>query len=191
MAIGEDPAYLSATMAEALFHDKEFPPPSKLLRNAYKAHFVKSERFDKTLFHYLLARLGKAKDSFAADHALGLLKSIQKRQTTFFGILGSSSHPRAMKHNYWLFWRQRKQYTHTNITKSSMVGWRSAGAMTNAVAYARKAYRATDSSSYLRSAARLLLARYRSAADLDHLANSYSLVPQTSNGQKSCVRFTE
>ena len=45
---------------------------------------------------------------------------------------------------------------------------------TNVVAYARKAYRATDSPSYLRSAARLLLARYGSAADLDHLENSYS-----------------
>src|SRR5205814_7461025 len=54
--------------------DPDVPPP-EVLEQAFHDHFLSApgQGFDKTLFHYLLTRLGKTKSTIAVHYCLDLL----------------------------------------------------------------------------------------------------------------------
>ena len=74
-ALGIDNPYFSTTQADELLEQTEEDTPAEVLKQAFQEHFIDAEEknFDKTLFHYLINRLGKSKDDIAVDYCLKLL----------------------------------------------------------------------------------------------------------------------
>jgi hypothetical protein len=71
-----DEPYMNLAKAEEKLAKNPQAAPIGLIREAYRRFFLQQDRsFDKTLFHFLLRKLGKAEDDFAFSHALTLLSS--------------------------------------------------------------------------------------------------------------------
>ena len=174
-ALGIRAEYLTVSEAEAALAMKGMTIPTPLLQQAYRAHFMDDKRFEKTLFHFLLARMGANGDAFAAEHSLTLLASrpeetqwilnyleaVGQAPVTDTPLLDCFLSPVALfpyQHYQILRWRQRA----------------SATASEEFVRYVRRLLSAPQSPAYLRSAARAFIAIHGSAADIDDIAASYS-----------------
>lgn len=72
-----DASGLSVADADGLLKENPEEAPLTVIREAFKAFFVDEMdgQFRKTLFHFLLGRLGKAKDRYALDYCQGILES--------------------------------------------------------------------------------------------------------------------
>ena len=76
-ALGINNPYFSVTQADELLEQMEADTPIEVLTQAFQEHFIDAEekKFDKTLFHFLLKRLGKSKSDIAVAYCLDLLKT--------------------------------------------------------------------------------------------------------------------
>ena len=74
--LGPGNPYLSLTDAEEMLAGSAENTPIALIREAYQAYFIDSgdANFDKTLFRFLLKRLGAQSDGFAVDHSSTLFE---------------------------------------------------------------------------------------------------------------------
>lgn len=67
-------AYATVADLELLAEAHPEHPPVEVLERAFRDHFVDAtDAFDKTLFHFLLTRLGAASSACARDYCVGLL----------------------------------------------------------------------------------------------------------------------
>ncbi|HSZ54155.1 MAG TPA: RNA-directed DNA polymerase [Tepidisphaeraceae bacterium] len=68
--------YVAPHTMEAMLTQEDGETPIEVLRETYKAYFIDADpyKFDKTLFRFLVKRLGKAKDRFALDHCRTILE---------------------------------------------------------------------------------------------------------------------
>ncbi len=174
--VGVDSDYLSSTQAEELLAENHISPPTKLLRQAYRLHFIKSTKiFDKTLFHYLLARLGKAKDRVALRHATSLFEEHPEETKSILAYMGKVQWLAKTEFRILQFLKTPDavyEYQHYVVLRFWSAGERVPSDQT--LAYARRKYRSEHSPAYLRSAAQRVLARFGSRADIDHIARHYS-----------------
>lgn len=73
-ATGGDP-YMSLTEADEVLEQGPDDAPIEIIRQAYQTYFIdNANKFSATLFNFLLTRLGKQGDDFAAAHCLELLE---------------------------------------------------------------------------------------------------------------------
>lgn len=68
--------YISLSEIEKIFESNPESPPPQILEKAFSDHFSSPSdgNFDKSLFHYLLNRLGKVKSLVAVSYCLGALE---------------------------------------------------------------------------------------------------------------------
>jgi len=185
--LGVNPAYLTVTEAEEALTKEGIEPPTELLQHAYRVHFTNAAKFEKTLFHYLLSRLGAAKDPFAADHVLTLLephpdetdwileyyskvRPVSSAETILVQYLTSSE--AIYPYQHYLVIRWRAQFLEPPGDEF--------------LAYIRRVHSAPQSPAYLKSAARHLLGHAGSPADLENLAGSYGAAASESE-KAECI----
>jgi reverse transcriptase-like protein len=171
-----DPTYLTIAEAEVLIEKKGISPPTEMLRTAYETYFIEaSTDFNKTLFRYLLNRLGVAEDDFAVEHALSLLRdhpeetapileyarravSTAEIEVDLVDFLASGDAVYAYQQYQILAWRLLRDDPLSDEFLS----------------IAREMMASSNIPPYLRSAARMLLAKFGTDADIDDIASSYS-----------------
>ena len=75
--LGIDNPYFSVAQVDELLEQMEGDTSIEVLTQAFLEHFIdaREEDFDKTLFHFLLKRLGKSKSDIAVAYCLKLLKT--------------------------------------------------------------------------------------------------------------------
>lgn len=173
--LGLDPAYLSIAEAEKLVAAGQAVIPTEMLRALYDTHFIKAVgKFDKTLFHFLILRLGRAKDSFALDHALSLLEPHPEETSYVLSYLASigampSASDRLLKH----FESNDAVYPYQVYQFIDWLRELQAPQPAGILTYARSMAAGPNVPPYLRSAIRALLGRFGTPADLDDLMRSY------------------
>jgi Reverse transcriptase (RNA-dependent DNA polymerase) len=175
-AAGLDTDYMSPSeIASALVGLDS--PPTELLRQTYRAYFIDEPRrkFEKTLFHFVLGRLGMARDAFAASHAVSLLAEhpqesayvlkylaqanvVSEHEAQILELLSADEAVYPFQHYQFLRWRSRQ----------------SAPASDALLAYARRVQKNVRAPQYLVGAARLLLSRFGTVADLDVMTGEYA-----------------
>lgn len=172
---GVDAEYMTVSEAEQLVAEGSAHVPAAMLTAAYDAHFVNgSGGFDRTMFHFLIARLGRARDPFALDHALSLLDPHPEETDyilAYIAAIGAvtSADPRILAYlasDGAIYDYQAYQF----------LRWRTfqpAPASDEVVAFARRIAAADNTPTYLRAAARGLLGRFGTDADLDDLIRKY------------------
>lgn len=174
-AAGIDSAYLSPTDAAELLARLD-SPPTDLLQQAYRAYFVDDpkRKFEKTLFHYILTRLGQARDPFALATAIASLGehpqetsyvltyiercgAVLATEAALLGMLSSEEAVYPYQHYQYLNWRARMP----DVASDGLL------------AYARRVAASARAPQYLIGATRLLLSRFGSTVDLDAMKEEY------------------
>lgn len=174
-AAGLPDDYLPPAEAAKLLSEMK-APPTDLLREAYESYLIAEDSdFNKTLFRYLLGQLGRAKDPFALEHAIGLLvehpeetaavltyvariERVSASDEPILARLLASESVYPYQHYQFLLWR---------LTQDVQ-------APESILKYARDIASAPRSPAFLVSAARLVLGRFGSAADLEQLKAQYA-----------------
>ena len=68
-------ASMAMSEVDKILAEMESDEPAEVLAEAYRMNFIEAQNdFNKSLFRFLLNRLGSARNSFALEHALGVLK---------------------------------------------------------------------------------------------------------------------
>ncbi|RKU11439.1 hypothetical protein C6502_08710 [Candidatus Poribacteria bacterium] len=82
-ALGIDNPYFSTVQVDELLEQMEGDTSVEVLTQAFLDYFIdaREEDFDKTLFHFLLNRLGKSKSDIAVAYCLDLLKTHPEETT--------------------------------------------------------------------------------------------------------------
>lgn len=174
-AAGLDAEYLSPAEAAAALKALA-SPPTDLLRQAYRAYFIDAPdpKFEKTLFHYLLTRLGLARDRFALQHSIELVLDLPQEmgfilryventgavgetEARLVEILGSEEAVYPYQHYQFLSWRARQALPASEAL----------------LVYARQVASDGRSPGYLAGAAMLILARFGTPVDLDAFIPAY------------------
>lgn len=72
--LGDD--YLPSWEVDEILESREGPPP-EILERAFQEHFAAAgdDRFNKTVFRYLLTRLGKARSNVAVEYCLDAIRT--------------------------------------------------------------------------------------------------------------------
>lgn len=178
-AAGIDAAYLSPAEAAVLLSNLD-SPPTDLLQQAYRAYFIDEpkRKFEKTLFHHILTRLGQARDPFALRSAIGLLieypqetgyilayiercGAIASSEPQLLALLSSDEAVYAYQHYQYLSWRGRQ----SEVASDALL------------AYARRVVVSPRAPGYLIGAARLVLSRFGTTVDLDAIRDEYGAAP--------------
>lgn len=92
-AAGLDSDYIPAWEVNKWLESREGPPP-EILERAFQEHFqsVDGEGFDKSLFHYLIGRLGKAGSDVAVEYCIQALRAIPDETHYALTYLEKSGH---------------------------------------------------------------------------------------------------
>lgn len=175
--LGEIDPYMSiAAIEENVDADDA---PMEIVRGTFKKNFLRGffgppKRFNKTLFHYLLNRLGKQADAYAADYCIEQLTrrpeetqpildyfaSINENEKVFAGLDAFLESPDNI-YDYQVY---------------QIYGWLIARAIKptdKLIAIARKITFDGSKPAYLRAVCRTVLQEYGTPSDLDLLEASY------------------
>jgi hypothetical protein len=174
LGIGE---YMVTSLLEELLDVKPDETPIDVLRATYQEYFIGGDpdKFDKTLFHFLIKRLARAKDKFAVEHCKSLLE-FHPEETAYvldyFAAVGAVSE---VEPHVAAFIESKDAVYHYQIYQ--VLEWVCSSVprpSESILASARK--RAFDSGlpPFLRAICRKLLADFGSAADLELLEHAYS-----------------
>ena len=168
-------SYFTLSDAEQRLNSNANNAPIGLIREAYRTHFlqVNDSHFDKTLFHFLIRRLGHASDDFALNHCLTLLGSHPqetKEVLTYITRIDQAASADQSILEYLGSDDAVYPYQHYLI-----VSWRmnqSPGPRTAFLHYVRGLLFERNSPRYLRATCREFLARFGSSSDLERLQES-------------------
>ena len=184
-AAGTDSSGLSLSDAEQLLEELGIDPPTDMLHEAYSAYFLDARAtFDKTLFHFILNRLGKAGDAFATEHALSLLRDHPEETEAVLDYIGkvvtvTSIEPRLLE-----FLKSDEAiypYQHYEI-----ISWRvlfDQQPSEEFMRYVRDTVRSEVMPSFVRASGRHVLAKFGTDADIEVLAAAYPAV--ASEGERA------
>jgi len=81
--------YMSVTEADEILDESPEAAPIEVIQETYQTYFIDSgDRFNRTLFRFLLSRLGKQSDNFAAEHCPTLLEAYPEETGAILEYLG-------------------------------------------------------------------------------------------------------
>lgn len=174
--LGLNAEYMTAKELHTALAASGARPPTEMLRAAYQTYFIDGTGdFNKTLFHYLLNRLGEAKDAFALQYVLTLLEEHPEETGAILDYLTAIGNYPAYDDpllNYLMSDEAVYAYQHHEV-----IAWRSRSAQVPSepfVAYVRKVESTARTPAYLKATARTFLGQFGSTADLDRLEESYA-----------------
>lgn len=171
----EDP-YLTVADADELLAESPDEVPLEHIESAYRTFFMEQAApFDKTLFHFLLRRMGTGSSDFAVDHAIALipeqpqemgyiLKYIAELNAVAEQEVEVIQQIRGAESVYWypvyLFFEWRVSQT--------------APATEELLTFARMVLYEENPPWYVKSAAREIIAAYGTAADLERFEQDFA-----------------
>jgi hypothetical protein len=177
--VGRDPRYMTVTEAERLVMQGTAEIPAEMLQSAYEAHFLRPPaRFERSLFHFLVLRLGRARDAFAVDHCLLLLDQHPEETDYILSYLANvgavlSSEPSLLRY-------LQSVDSVYDYQVYQIVRWRTripSPPTDEFLRYVRGLVAAPNTPPHLLAACRAFVGRFGSPADLDGLLRDYATAP--------------
>ncbi len=176
-AFSIDNPYFSVAQADELLEKITQETPVEVLRNAFRKHFIESndESFDKTLFHFLVNRLGKSKDAYALDYCLTLLES--HPEETFYILKYIKSVDAINQTEDSIVELLRSESAVYPYQSYQILEWFSEYAQNPSkelLAIARQIAFDKSQPKYLKAVSRKLIGEFGTSADLERLESLYS-----------------
>ena len=177
MGISDDDPYPSLVEIDTALADNPDDAPIEVIRAAFRQFFVSPNRpaFDKSLFSYLLKRLGLAKDRIAVRHVVRFLSDNPEQTTTILTYLGQLEAFDEFEPQLAGFLRSRqgRVYLHQAYQVLRWAVRVSPDALNELLLVARHYSFYAAGPKHLRAIARTLLGRYGNPADLERLRDVY------------------
>lgn len=83
--------YMSMSEADEILEENPDAAPIEVIQQTYQTYFIdSSDRFNRTLFRFLLSRLGKQGDTFATEHCPTLLEEHPEETDAILEYLSSA-----------------------------------------------------------------------------------------------------
>jgi hypothetical protein len=173
--MGIDPDYITEAEAQEYVEDGKATLPPEMLREAYDTYLVKSTgRFEKSLFRYLIRRLGKARDPFALEHCMSLIEPHPEEMESVLAYIAAVAAIEVTEARILAFLRSDDAvYDYQTF---QFLQWRAAQAepaSQSLLEFVRGVASAPSTARYVHSAARALLGRHGTDADGDDLMRAY------------------
>jgi hypothetical protein len=150
---------------------------TEIPRTTYQTYFMdQSSDFNKSLFHFVLNRLGKAQDAFAADHAVQLLDPHPEETSSILRYLAQVGVADGV-----IAWLSAyvtsvpaSVYPYQQYEILDWLAQRDSAPSDEAMLMARRfALEGGTAHQYLRSVARRLIGKFGTSADLERLRATY------------------
>ena len=173
-AAGIAPKYMTIVEAEDLLERRGVAPPTEMIREAYRVFIEGEDPFDKTMLHYLLNRLGKAKDAYAVHHALGLLQDYPEETKPVLRYLAASGQFAVSEERLIGLLTSPEAvypYQHFQVVQARLLV--DTPPSDEFLGFVRRMARADRTPPFLRSACVAFLAKFGSPADVEALADAY------------------
>ena len=176
-ALGTDNPYFSAAQADELLEQMEADTPIEVLTQAFQEHFINKgeEDFDKTLFHFLLKRLGKSKSGIAVAYCLDLLKTHPEETADILKYFQSIDVIEQIENLVVEFLRsEHAVYPYQDYQILEWFSEYPENPSEDLLAIARRMAFANSPPKYLRVVSRKLVGEFGTSADLERLESLYS-----------------
>ena len=175
-AAGMPEAYVEIWELENELDINDEEMPVEVIKTAFDENFANSTReFDSTLFHFLLRRLRKQGDDHAIPYCLHILGSHPEETADILSYFDRLDDKEGLFANL-IHYLTQSQWLYDYQAYLLLV-WQANHLQQcppELLAYARKVL-AAPCTTYLRSAARVLVGKFGTDSDLDDLANSYQV----------------
>lgn len=172
---GHGDPYMSVHEADEILDENPEEAPLEILRRAYEVNIMDHRhRFNHTLFHFLLGRLGKQRNSFAAEHCVTLLEPRPEETEPILDYLGNIGPGAEIEERLLGVLRSPQMIYHYQIYQ--IIEWffdRSTGPSASLIDYVRGVAFNPAFPRYLKTVSRALLGKFGSAADLERIAREY------------------
>lgn len=169
--------YINVAMAEAALAQITDDTPIEVIREAYDRHIrrKKAPRIDKTLFRFLLGRLGRQSDFNALDHCIGLLTERPEETHTILSYIAdlnawTQAEPRLVE----FLLSPEAIYPYQSYQILEKVRKYHARPSEPSLAIARRYAFEEGTPGFLRAVCRAFLGDYGTAGDLERLEDAYS-----------------
>jgi hypothetical protein len=187
--------YTTVHEADEILEENPEDAPLEVIKEAYRAHVIAHPgRFNATLFRFLLNRLGKQRDSFAAEHCLELLEPYPEETQNilrYFSSVGPGEDIEAHIVDLMQSGEMVYQYQYYQI-----IGWfyeRSTNPSLALIEFTRRLGFDLNSPRYLRTICLAFLGKFGDAADVERIAALYDETndPSERAGIICCIRRME
>jgi hypothetical protein len=165
------------TLLAASTADDPKDTPIEIVRETYQTYFIDSgnTHFDKSLFRFLLGRLGKQKDVFAVEHCKALFERHPEETFHILEYFEACEVTNAVQDSLVLFLNSKDAvYPYQAYQMLEWLNRVLAHAHDALITFARRTAFTDAVPFYLRSVARKFIALHGTAADLERLEYSYS-----------------
>jgi len=187
--LAEDDPYLTLSEAEQALAGPGWADPAEapieLLREAYRKHFIEpNDAFNRTLFRFLLRRLGAQADDFAIGHCLSLLEEHPEETKNILRYANQAGCAQQAQERITAFLNSESAiYPYQVYEMIEWVGNLSEPPKSDLIAVVRRTGFDPRQPAYVRAVCRKVLAEHGTQADLDRLesqyAESYSALEQS------------
>ncbi|MGZ5484143.1 MAG: reverse transcriptase domain-containing protein [Pyrinomonadaceae bacterium] len=177
----EEYAAMSMTDFEAMLAASAIEDPNdapiEIIHETYKTYFIDSAepKFDKSLFHFLLRRLGRQKDKFAVDHCKGQFEKHPEETSNILDYVEAVEALDEIEEALLSFLESNDSvYPYQNYQILEWLNRVSANPAERFTAFARRTAFDQTAPFYLRAVARQSLGLHGTAADLERLEDLYA-----------------
>lgn len=169
--------YLSVAQADDLLEEIGDETPISVLQEAFQKYFIDSdgEEFDKTLFRFLVNRLGSSKDDYALEYCLELLEIHPEETQTILRYIKSLEAISKTENSILDFIKSDNSVYPYQVYE--ILRWfseYSTEPTENLISIARKIAFDRSQPQYLKSVSRKLIGNFGTSADLERLELLYT-----------------
>jgi hypothetical protein len=173
---GVDNPYLSLSEADKLITEEDAEVPLQIIRDAYKTYFIENsnEEFNKTLFHFLLNRLGSGKDKYAVDHALSLIGDKPEETETILKYISKVESRKEVEDRLSVYLESEDAvYPYQNFLILDWIYKGNNSLVPGIITTSRKLLFDENQPSYLRAISRIIIGKFGTTGDLERIESSY------------------
>ena len=174
-AIEGDP-YMSVYEADKVLDENPDNAPLEIIQEAYRRYIIDGgDDFDDTLFRFLLSRLGKQRNSFAAQHCLTLLEPHPEETQYVLGYFHAIGPGEEIEARLTAFLRSPDcMYEYQRYQIIEWFYEHATGPSTNLVNAVRRFAFNANSQRYLKTFSRAFLGKFGTSADIERIASEYN-----------------
>jgi hypothetical protein len=182
--------YMSLPEADDILGKNPEDAPIEMIQETYQTYFVDPrDGFNGTLFHFLLKRLGKQGDPFAAEHCVTLLGDHPEETGEIVDYLARlETFPNQQVISFLV--SDLAVYDYQIYQLLELYLMRTSPPTEDLLSVARQLTFDPNRPRYVRTVCRALLGKYGTAADLERLFNSYDEITDPSErSELICALF--
>lgn len=166
--------YMTVHEADEILDENPDDAPLEMIKEAYRTHVIEKDTLNATLLRFLLGRLGKQRDSFAAQHCLTLLEPYPEETPYILRYFRSIGPGEAIESQIVdLMYSTEMIYQYQFYQLIEWFYESSSNPSIRLIEFVRRIGFDQGSPRYLKTICRAFLGKFGVSADIERIASSY------------------